>query len=613
MPATQKKCAELLEKANTLPMCPGVYIMKDKHGKVIYVGKSKKLKNRVSQYFQNSEKNLKTLRMVNTAEDFDYILCDTEIEALSLENTLIKQHNPKYNIRLKDAKSYPYIKISAGEYPSIVMTRKREGDKGRYFGPYSGTSVVFSVIDILQKSLGIPSCKRKFPRDIGKERPCIYYQMKQCCGVCTGNVSRSDYATLIKLATEILRGDVGRAKAMILEKMNAYAEEEKFEMAAKMRDTVFALERLAQKQKVVSSPDADRDFFALYSDEVCSCISAMYVRGGAVVDKLDYTFGADTLIDSGSLASFICEHYRGRAFIPPMIYTSFELEDEDREAAEEYLSLQGERKVHLKHAQRGEMRTLCELVYTNAQEKAKQYRIESEKDEGVLAKLAHVLGLEVYPERIEAYDISNIGSEHVTAGMIVCENAKFKKSDYRTFKIKSIEGTDDYASMREAISRRFDHLDDEKGSFSAYPDLLLIDGGQTHVAAVNEVLREKGIDVKAIGMVKDSYHKTRALCTESEEISIAHEREIYMLIYKIQEEVHRYTVSRMDAAKRKTLTSSTLTRIKGIGDTKAKKLLSHFGSISALKAASEDEICAVKGVSRSDAAAIAEYFAKKKQ
>ena len=259
------------------------------------------------------------------------------------------------------------------------------------------------------------------------------------------------------------------------------------------------------------------------------------------------------------------------------------------------------------------MRTLCELVYTNAQEKAKQYRIESEKDEGVLGKLAYMLGLEVYPERIEAYDISNIGSEHVTAGMIVCENAKFKKSDYRTFKMKSIEGTDDYASMREAISRRFDHLDDEKGSFSAYPDLLLIDGGQTHVAAANEVLREKGIDVKAIGMVKDSYHKTRALCTENEEISIAHEREIYMLIYKIQEEVHRYTVSRMEAAKRKTLTSSTLTRIKGIGDTKAKKLLSHFGSISALKAASEDEICAVKGVSRSDAAAIAEYFAKKKQ
>ena len=601
----------LLEKANTLPLRPGVYIMKNASGSVIYVGKSRKLKNRVSQYFQNSEKNIKTANMVRQVKDFDYYVCDTEIEALSLENTLIKQYSPKYNIRLKDAKSYPYIKITDGAYPKLVMTRKRQSDGGKYFGPYSGTSTVYSVINTLSAVLGLPTCSRHFPKDIGKERPCLYYQMKKCCGVCTGKVTEDEYREKIKFASDVLRGNTASVKRELNEKMLDAAENERFEAAAKYRDTLAALDRLGQRQKVVAAPGTEHDIIALYNDDICSCISIFYIRDGAVSDKSEYVFGKDRIIDESNIASFICELYRVREYIPKSILLSFGIEDEESQLISEYLGSLAGHRVTVRTPERGDLKTLCDMVRDNAAEKAKSYRNEAEKDEKVLLRLAEILGLEVYPERIEAYDISNLSHEHITAGMIVSEGGKFKRSDYRSFKIKTVtEGTDDYQSMREALSRRFAHLDDEEGSFSVLPDLILLDGGRGHVSVVKELLTELGIDVPVFGMVKDDFHKTRALCTECEEISIAKENALFVFIYELQEEVHRFTVSKMSRAKSKTLTKSTLTKIKGIGDAKAKALLKAFGGYSGVKNASLDELVSVKGISRADAENIIDYFKK---
>lgn len=603
----------LLEKANTLPLRPGVYIMKNASGNVIYVGKSRKLKSRVSQYFQNSDKNVKTANMVRQVMDFDYYVCDTEIEALSLENTLIKQYSPKYNIRLKDAKSYPYIKITDEEYPRLVMTRKRNNDGGRYFGPYSGTSTVFSVINTLSTVLGLPTCTRKFPRDIGKERPCLYYQMKKCCGVCTGNISAAEYEDKIRYAADMLRGNTASIKKELTEKMYDAADNERFEAAAKYRDTLSALDRLAQKQKVVTAPGSEHDIIALYNDDVCSCISVFYIRDGAVSDKSEYVFGADSIVDENNISAFICELYRVREYIPKSILLSFEQEDDDRALLGEYLSGLAQRRVNIRTPERGDMKTLCDMVRDNAAEKAKIYKNEADKDEKILLRLAELLRLESYPERIEAYDISNLGHEHITAGMIVTDGTKFKRSDYRSFKIKSVtDGTDDYGSMLEALARRFAHLYDEEGSFSEVPDLILLDGGRGHVGVARELMREMGIDVPVFGMVKDDFHKTRALCTDTEEISIAKENALFVFIYKIQEEVHRYTVSKMSNAKSKTLTKSSLTKINGIGDAKAKVLLKALGGYTGVKNATPEQLKAIKGISEKDAIAVFDYFNKEK-
>lgn len=615
MSQQNKRLDRLLEKANSLPFTPGVYIMKDKNQRIIYVGKSRKLKNRVSQYFQQNKKNLKTARMVSLVEDFDYILCKTEIEALVLENSLIKLNTPKYNIKLKDAKSYPYIKITDEEYPRILFTRTRSADKGKYYGPFSGSAIAYSILDILYKSLGIPSCKRKFPQDFGKERPCLYYQMNQCCGLCTGKVSKQEYESLVACAADILKGNIRSATELLNKQMYNYAENENFEAAAKCRDTVKALDRLNQKQNVVASPDTDIDVFGFYGDGAFGCMSVMYVRNGAVSDKTDYVFNADAITDDEALASFIAEHYMQRDHIPKNIFVSFDISDEDTKMLEEFLGERSGYRIHLKRPERGVNKELVNVVLGNAKEKARQTELESEKDDGILLALAQLLCLETVPERIEAYDISNIGSENITAGMVVYEKGKPLRSDYRLFKIKSIEeGVDDYGSMREALSRRIRHLkEDKSGAFSVYPDLLLIDGGRGHVATVKEVLAQEGVDIPVFGMVKDDYHKTRALCTESEEINIAKERSVYMLIYGIQEEVHRFTVGKVSAAKRATLKKSSLENIDGIGPSKAKSLLSHFKTLSALRQATEDELIAVKGIGRSDAQRIREYFKKKEK
>ena len=604
----QERMERLLEKANSLPLCPGVYIMKNSQGKVIYVGKSRKLKSRVSQYFQNSEKNLKTMRMVSLVEDFDYIVCRTEIEALSLENNLIKRHAPKYNIRLKDSKSYPYIKVTGEEYPRILFTRSRQNDRAKYYGPYTGTATVFSILSLLHKEFGIPSCKRRFPRDIGKERPCIYYQMKQCCGLCTGDISGEEYAEMIRAATEILRGNTAKVRHALEEKMLAYAEEERYEAAMRCRNTIRALEKLSETQKVVSSPDDNRDIFGLYAGELASSVSVLNVRDGVVMNKSDFVFGKEKLLDDSGLGSFLCEYYRGKGDIPPEICLSFSLDEEEKSLVEQYLLNTADVRATLRIPERGDKKVLCDIAVNNAEQAVLQYIKETERSDSTLATLAALLGLEVLPERIEVYDISYLGKEHKTAGMIVYEDGKLKRSDYRSFLIKSVEGTDDYACMHEALSRRLSHLSDESGSFSELPDLLLLDGGRGHVSVVKELLAEMGLCIPVFGMVKDDFHKTRALCTDTEEINIARHQAVFVFLYKLQEEVHRYTVSKMTSAKLKTLKSSSLEQIKGIGAQKAKNLLLAFESMEELRAAELSEIARVKGIRESDARAVYDFF-----
>ncbi len=608
-PITVKSRAELLAQANALPLCPGVYLMRDKNGQVIYVGKSRKLKNRVSQYFQNSEKNVKTERMVRSVANFDYFLCKTEIEALTLENSLIKQYTPRYNMKLKDAKSYPYIKITEGMYPSLVMTRSRTNDRGRYFGPYSGTSTVYAVLDMLQKTLKLPSCRRTFPRDIGKERPCLYAQMGRCCGVCTGNVTPEEYGERIAAAAHVLQGNISSLRRQTEEQMLQHAAEERFEAAARCRDTLRALDALRQKQTVVAAPDVEQDVVGWYSDEFGSCLSIFYIRGGAVTDKTEFHFGREQLTEESGLISFLCEQYRQRTYIPPTVLLSFSIENEENELLSDYLSMLSGRKVRVHTPIRGELRTLCDTVAQNAKESALRHAEKVRREEDVLSRLAQLCGLAVVPHRLEAYDISNLGSEHVTAGMIVMQDGSFVRADYRTFHIRSVAGApDDYAAMREALCRRLAHLTDSEGAYAKRPDLILLDGGRGHVHTVKQLLEQMGIDIPVFGMVKDDYHKTRALCTEREEISIAREQAVFMLLYRIQEEVHRFTVSRMDRAKRKTLKTSSLEKIPGIGPAKASLLLRHFGTLQALKQADAAAIAEIRGISARDAQAVAAYF-----
>ncbi|MBQ9428505.1 MAG: excinuclease ABC subunit UvrC [Clostridia bacterium] len=613
MEKVRERTAYLLEKANSLPLRPGVYIMKNASGAVIYVGKSRKLKNRVSQYFQNSEKNIKTAKMVASVFDFDFYLCDTEMEALTLENVLIKEYSPKYNICLKDSKSYPYIKVTVGEeYPRLVFTRTRGADRAKYFGPYSGASIAYNIIDTLSKSLGLPTCKHRFPRDIGKVRPCVYSQIGRCMGVCKPDCQKEQYDAAIAAALRILGGDFAAAKEELTARMHRMAETENFEAAAKCRDCIRALDRIAERQKVVASPNADQDVLAFYSDEKCSVISVFFIRGGMLVDKTEFVFSADEIVCAEDLPTFLCGFYSARAYIPREIVLADAADAESLAALEELLSQKAGRRVHILLPKRGELKKLCEMVRDNAAEKAAKFADAAERDHKTLQTLAGLLGLKEPPRRIEAYDISNLGAEHITAGMVVMENGRFKKKDYRTFSIRTTEGIDDYGAMREALARRIAHLADENGGFSAKPDLILLDGGTGHVRAVRQLFSEIGVDIPVYGMVKDEHHKTRVLTDGERDIGIARQQSVFVLIYGLQEEVHRYAVGRMTGAKRKTLRRSILEDISGIGPAKAKKYLKLAGTLSVLKTADLSQMAAL-GIPYADAKKITEYFSKEQK
>lgn len=661
----------LRRKAALLPKSPGVYIMENACGKVIYVGKSRALKNRVSQYFHGSH-DLKTTKMASNVNDFRYITCDTEMEALVMENNLIKQYNPKYNILLKDSKSYPYIRITDGEYPRVILSRRRD-EKGMFFGPYSGAGVVYSVISTLERVLGLPSCKRKFPEDIGKGRPCVYRQIGRCCGVCAGDVSAAEYAELIGCAVQFLKGNTDAVEKSLYDRMLRASDEERYEEAARCRDALTSLKKLGQTQKTQLPRDTDCDVVAVASHEGCDCAAVIYIRGGKICDSEYFTFGADEItgadnaqsmadstgsmtgetvgeksmadgtggedktasagivpngaadvycaepddggdeesVEETPMSAFIVGLYRGREYIPPEILLSFDMPEGEKNLIGAYLGERAGHKVTLRTPKRGEARSLCLMAQRDAVRHSETRRKRDEDDERVLVRLASLLSLEVVPQRIEAYDISNLGSEHITAGMIVADGGKLRKSDYRVFRIKGQDAPDDYSAMRQTLMRRIAHIGDgEDTSLSAEPDLILLDGGAGHVGVARELFRDADCHIPVFGMVKDEHHKTRTLVSDTNEVSIAREAEVFRFIYKLQEEVHRFTVSRMSAAKRKTLKTSSLEKISGIGPAKAKKLMSHFKTLSALKEASEEEISAVSGISCADAEAVFAFFNK---
>lgn len=600
----------LREKSNTLPASPGVYIMKDADGRIIYVGKSRKLKNRVNSYFTGSGHGFKTEKMISCVDDFEYYLCNTEIEALTLENVLIKKHSPKYNIKLKDSKSYPYIKITAGAYPRVIVTRDRKQDGGMYFGPYQGSESAHLAADAVIKIFSLPTCKRSFPRDIGKERPCIYSQMGRCCAPCAGGISEEEYSWRIKAAAKLLDGNIRETKERLVSEMNSAAEAEEYERAARLRDSVAALEKLSEKQLVVADPDEDRDIFAFYTDEVCGVFAVLNIRGGKLINKSEFVFSCFEMTEDGDKAALITRYYADISSVPREIFLCFEIDGEERESLSEYLAALAGHRVQVRTPSRGAAGKLCRLAIDNARERAKNYRNEAEREEKRLVRLSELLRLEVVPDRIEAYDISNIGNENINASMIVYENGKFKRSDYRRFNIKTTAGADDYGSMREALSRRFSHIGDGSPSLGERPDLILVDGGAGQVNAALSVMPE-GLSIPVFGMVKDDYHKTRALTDGNGEISIASDKGIYVMIYEIQEEAHRFAVSATMKGKRRTLTHSSLEKIPGIGAAKARRLLSGIGSLSGIKAADVEQLCGVPGISRRDAENIYEYFRKK--
>lgn len=601
----------LRDKANSLPTVPGVYIMKDAEGSVIYVGKSKKLKNRVTTYFTGNNHTVKTARMVSLVEDFDYIVCNTEIEALTLENVLIKKHMPKYNIRLKDSKSYPYIKVTSEEYPRLFVTRDRKGEKGRYFGPYQGSSSAYAALEAVVKVFSLPTCKRSFPKDIGRERPCIYKDMGRCIAPCAGNISAEEYRSRVRSAERVLDGNTAEAKAKLRLDMEYFSENLEFERAAAIRDQLLALDRLSEKQKVVADENVNRDVFALYFGEGVGVLAMLSIRGGALVNKNEFILSASDPIGSEEAITLIANHYDGGASIPREIMLAFDTEEEDQSLLSEYLSISAGRKITVRTPERGDGKALCNMALQNATESARQYRLEGEREDKNTKRLTALLGLPETPKRIEAYDISNIGNENIVASMVVWADGKLKKGDYRTFNIKTTDGADDYGSMREALTRRLSHIGDGSLSLGNTPDLILVDGGDAHVGVAKSVLDSLSLDIPVFGMVKDDFHKTRALTDGKNEISIAKEFDMYAFIYNLQEEAHRFAVKSSSKGKIKTLTHSSLEKIEGIGPAKARALLREM-PLGKIRMATVDELSAVKGIGRSDAERIVKYFEEKR-
>ena len=601
----------LRDKANSLPSVPGVYIMKNSGGEVIYVGKSKKLKNRVTSYFVGNTHTPKTARMISLVEDFDYIVCKTEIEALTLENVLIKRHMPKYNIRLKDSKSYPYIKVTAEEYPKILVTRDRKGDRGSYYGPYQSAASAYAAVEAVVKVFGLPTCKRSFPKDIGRERPCIYKDMGRCIAPCAGSISSEEYKKRIHSAERVLDGNTAEAKEALRGDMERAAEMLEFERAAAIRDQLAALERLSEKQKVVADVSVSRDIFAITVNEGVGVMSMLSVRGGALVNKSSFMLSAADLLSSDEAVSLIASHYDGGASLPREVMLAFPVEEEDIGLLSEYLSLLAGKKVAVKIPERGDGRALCNMAIENAKESARQYRLEGEREDKNIKRLSELLDLHEPPRRIEAYDISNIGNESIVASMVVWSGGRLKKSDYRLFSIKTTDGADDYGSMREALTRRLSHVGDGSLSLGETPDLILVDGGDAHVGVAKDVLSTLSLEIPVFGMVKDDFHKTRALTDGDHEISIAKEFDMYAFIYNLQEEAHRFAIKASSKNKIKAMTHSSLEKIEGIGPKKAKALLSAM-PLGKIRTATVEELCNVKGIGQADAERIVEYFKKKR-
>ena len=602
---------ELRKKAMALPLNPGVYIMKNKDKKIIYIGKAKALKNRVSSYFgSHSNHSLKVIRMVENVDDFDYILCDTEFEALVLECSLIKQHMPKYNILLKDDKGYNYIKITKEDFPKISEAKQILDDNAEYIGPFISNFSVKNAVEETLRIFKLPQCNKKFPKDYGKSRPCLNGFMGICSAPCAGRISKEDYISSINDAVAFLKGGASKSVEEMKRRMYEYSENTEFEKAAKMRDRIRAIQNLDEKQKVVSINVPEEDVFALTSSNKKSCFEVLRFKQGRLTDSEHWIIDSvDNAEDARS--ELIERYYSMRSDIPGRIALDGSVTDE--ELLKEFLeSLRG-KKIEIIHPQKGEHLAIVNMCIKNANEHLAQNQGRLGKEMAALEELGELLALPKPPEYIESYDISHTFGADNVAGMVVFHNARPMKKAYKKFAIKSFDGQNDVGSMNEVLRRRFKHYyeDDSESTFKILPDLILLDGGQPQVNAVLPVIREMNISVPVFGMVKDNKHRTRAIAFDGGEIEINSHRAAFTLVSNIQEEVHRFAITYHHKKPQKSSFSSSLLKIDGIGEKKAKILMKHFKTITAIKEAGVEELSKVSGISKKDAENINNFYTQK--
>ena len=600
---------ELKEKAHALPLKPGVYIMQDAKNVVIYVGKAKALKNRVSQYFANLASHTeKTRAMVSQIDHFDVIVADSEFEALVLENSLIKRHQPRYNILLKDDKGYPYIRLTVKEaYPRFSLANKAAEDGARYFGPYGSRGNTQNIIDALRLALKLPSCSKKFPRDIGRERPCLNYHMGQCDGYCRKEMDQSRYREAIDQAVRLLEGKFQEVGDELKAEMELAAEELRFEKAAELRDRYRAIELLGKRQKVVAGSLADTDVVGFHKGEATkSCFVVLHFVEGELAakdwDLIDTPMEEET---ADILSALVRQYYGGRGSLPRQILLPCELEDEV--PLMRMFSEEAGRKVELVTPQRGAKMDLIRLANKNAVEEVERWTTREERQSKLMELLGRMLDLEEPPRRIESYDISNQGADDIVASMVVYVNARPLKRDYRHFKLKDMDGPDDYASMEQVLTRRFKRYLDGDEKFADKPDLLLIDGGVNHANVAVKVLEELGLSIPVFGMVKDDRHRTRALVTpEGKEIGIQGNQAIFSLIGQIQEETHRFAIEFHRQQQNQRVKGSVLDQIPGVGEKRRSDLLKHFKSVKKIREATQAQLAEV--VPKHTAQAVYDYF-----
>lgn len=599
----------LRKKSMSLPLTPGVYLMKNKKGEIIYVGKAKALKNRVSSYFGSQNNHTaKVRKMVENVEDFDYIMCDSEFEALVLECSLIKQHSPKYNILLKDDKGYHYIKITSNGWKNILAVKQRFDDGAEYIGPYTGSYGVTNAVAEAKKIFLLPQCSKVFPRDYNKSRPCLNYFIGQCAAPCAGKTTAEAHAEAVEQAIDFIVNGSGKAVEALTEKMLAASENLEFEKAAKLRDRINAIKKVSEKQKVVAASVEEQDVFAVVCSEEKACLSVIRFRNSRLYDNEDFIIDAPENMPEAR-HELLRSYYSMRDFVPRRITVDGEIADSD--VLCEWLSSLAGRKVAAVCPQRGEQHSLVEMCRSNAAQKLAIYLGKTGRATAALDELATLLGLKSPPKFIESYDISHTAGSENVAGMVVFKDgAPFKKS-YRRFAIKGFTGQDDYASMAEVIERRVLRYFEEKDSgegFGRLPDLILLDGGSGQVNAVKPVLEKYGLDIPLFGMVKDSHHRTRAIACSGDELSLTSKRAAFTLVSAIQEEVHRYSVEYHRNRRKKASLSSSLTSINGIGESRCKALLRHFKTVKAVSQASVEELAAVKGMNKIAAQAVFEAF-----
>lgn len=593
----------LLEKANKLPLKPGVYIMLDKQGQVIYVGKAKKLKNRVTSYFRGSHLP-KVEAMVKKVSAFNVIVVNSEFESLILENSLIKQHQPHYNILLKDDKGYPFIRLDKkAPYPyfSIVNTAKKDG--ASYFGPFGGRGTTREIIEAASKAVGLATCSKHFPRDMGKDRPCLNYHMGNCRGWCRGLFSQEEYRLAVEQVCLILSGKTDELLRQLNENMLEASEKLQFEVAAQLRDRIRAIENVSNKQRVIATAFSDTDAIG-FKRGAKSCFVVLHFNDGSLTGK-DYELVPEPLeSDAEAISAYMSQYYASRGILPKTIL--LREQPEDAQAMQELFSQNAGRKVSIEVPQRGERLKLVERAEMNAAEEILRATTVQQRRTNTLTWLQKSLELPEYPERIEAFDISNLGDTGIVAAMTVHKDAKPYKKDYRKFRIKDLEIRDDYASMHQAVSRRFSHLKNGDKGFENIPQLLLIDGGATHAAVAEKALGELGISVPVFGMVKDDRHRTRALITsQGHEICITANPAAFALIGNIQEETHRFAIEYQRSLRNESF-GSELNSIPGIGETRKNELLRHFKTLKAIKNASIDELSSV--LPKNAAKAVYEYY-----